>query len=447
MRPLRSILFIAAGLSAALPATTFAQSPQSATISGTVYDSLRMRPMPDVAVTLSGAVGTRTAADGSYRLVTVLKGKRTLVFSEPRLDRLIGSLASDVDLKPGADLQVNVVIPRLAPAPGELCRGSKGGALVGVVRDSASGLPVTAALVAAYWKGEGDTAGTGHGVKGEAGDDGGYLLCGVPTDRALTIVSRTEGRAALIENLQAGSGAVLDMDILLRNITQVEETGRLRGKVIDSATGGALAGADLLHTASGLHAVTNENGEYVIDQVLPGRSVLVARRIGYRPEFIDVTVEVRQTDTVNARMKPVPVRLADLEAQALGPDNGEFEARVKTGIGEYWTEEEIRKHDGGTITPLLGGKASLREDRGGVLMNNSRSRQCGLPQPVPVVLDGILISGGTMGGFATNLRPDNIAGMEYYKGPAQVPLEFQSLGLRTNGFRCGLLVVWTRKAP
>ena len=37
-----------------------------------------------------------------------------------------------------------------------------------------------------------------------------------------------------------------------------------------------------------------------------------------------------------------------------------------------------------------------------------------------------------------------LGAVEFYSGPAQVPMDFQSLELRTGGFRCGLLVVWTR---
>jgi hypothetical protein len=55
-----------------------------------------------------------------------------------------------------------------------------------------------------------------------------------------------------------------------------------------------------------------------------------------------------------------------------------------------------------------------------------------------VVLDGVLTD------IVTHFRPEQLGRMEYYSGPAQVPNDFQSLHLRAGGFRCGLLVLWTR---
>jgi hypothetical protein len=48
-------------------------------------------------------------------------------------------------------------------------------------------------------------------------------------------------------------------------------------------------------------------------------------------------------------------------------------------------------------------------------------------------------------GVATFIRPERLGAIEYYSGPAQVPMEFQSLHLRANGFGCGLLVIWRRE--
>lgn len=82
---------------------------------------------------------------------------------------------------------------------------------------------------------------------------------------------------------------------------------------------------------------------------------------------------------------------------------------------------------------------SLREERG-VLINYARNRNCA----IPVVIDGVLWPGTEDSGVATYFRPEQLGAVEYYSGLAQVPNELQSLHFRASGFRCGLIVVWTR---
>jgi len=104
-------------------------------------------------------------------------------------------------------------------------------------------------------------------------------------------------------------------------------------------------------------------------------------------------------------------------------------------VGKYWDVEEIRRYDGGSITALLGRKATFLELRG-ILYNLSRGRRC----PIPVVENGVFMSPGDV----TLTRPEQLRAIEYYSGPAQVPNEFQSMHLRAKGFGCGLRVIWRR---
>lgn len=429
----------------ALAAVPAAQG-QPSVISGRVFDSLRMAPLAGVIVQISGtALEARTGLDGAYRLTTEHKGRRTLTLAEPRLDRLMGTVTSEVELAPGSEVRFEFAIPRRPPAPSVLCgdgstRTPAGGAVVGVVRDSATGLPISGALVAAYWVPDSpDTGGVRRGLKGESGEDGGFLLCNLPTDRPVSLLSRTPGREIGLTGLRPSSDSILDLDLLVRPVAEGAGVGRVRGRVVDSASGAGLAGADIMLLESGLHGLSNAAGDFTIEQVLPGRTTMVARRIGYRPQFLEAALDPGGTATVVAVLPPAPVRLADLETRVEALEHQWFLDRQRTGIGRYWDEQEIRRFDGRTITALLGRKVSIRESRG-VLINYSRNRNCA----IPIVVNGILWPGEDSEGVATYFRPEHLSGVEYYSGPGQVPNEFQSLHFRANGFRCGLLVVWFR---
>jgi hypothetical protein len=415
---------------------------QPSTISGLVFDSLRMTPLAGVTVQLSRTpYATRTGADGRYRLVTQVRGRRTVTLSEPRLDRLMGTVSGEVELAAGGEARFDFAIPRRPPAPTALCADSTPesrilGAAVGVVRDGATGLPISGAPVAAYWKSDSpDSSGVRKGFRVESGEDGGFLICRLPVDRAVSLLSQIPGREILLDGLRPGADSILDPDLLVRPAAESSALGRLRGRVVDSATGAALAGADIMLTASGLHGQSNAAGEFAIEQVLPGPTGVVVRGIGYQPEFLEAVLEAGGTATVNVRLRPAPFRLEDLETRIATIEYQGFRERMRTGVGKYWDTDEIRRYDGGTITSLLGRKATVLELRG-VLLNFSRGRRC----PIPVVENGILQPPGV----ATFLRPEQLGAIEYYSGPAQVPMEFQSMHLRAGGFGCGLLVIWSR---
>lgn len=315
---------------------------QPSVITGRVFDSLRMAPLAGVSVQLSGTpFATRSGADGTYRLVTELRGRRTLTFAEPRLDRLVGTVTSEVELTPGSEVHFDFAIPRRPPAPSALCTGgspqtSAGGGVVGVVRDSSTGLPISGAIVAAYWLSDSpDTGGVCRGVKGESGEDGGFLLCTLPTDRPVSLLSRTPGREIGLEGLRPSFDSIVDLDLLVRPLAGPAAVGRLRGRVIDSATGAGLAGADVMLLESGLHAIRNAAGDFVIDQVLPGRTTMVARRIGYRAQFLEAALTAGGTATVVAVLHPAPVRLEDLETRVAAIERELFLDRQRTGIGKY----------------------------------------------------------------------------------------------------------------
>jgi hypothetical protein len=392
-----------------------------------------MAPLAGVNVRVSGtALETRTDADGNYRLTTDLQGKRIVTLAEPRLDRLLGTVTAEVTISTGAALRLDFAIPRTPPAPASLCPASaQAGGALGVVRDSVTRLPISGAVVAAYWIPDSIADGAGRGIQGQSGEDGGFLLCGLPTDRAVSLLARSQGREAGVAGLRPSAEAILDLDLFGQPTADSSLVGQLRGRVVDSATRSALAGADIMLVESGLHATSGAGGDFAIGQIMAGRVALVARRIGYRPQFLEATVPAGGTATVEAVMHAAPVRLEELETR-VGPLERDFVERQRLGLGKFWVEEEIRRFDGGSITALLGRKVEIRELRG-TLVNYSRGRSC----EVPMVMDGILFP-------ASNVRPEQIARAEYYSGPAQVPNDFQSFHLRANAFRCGLLVLWSR---
>ena len=105
------------------------------------------------------------------------------------------------------------------------------------------------------------------------------------------------------------------------------QTGGIAGKITDAA-GGVIPGATVTARSEGRTriAVTNQNGEYRIDQLQPGRYRIEAALSGFATAYTEAaTVEAARTVTWNATLQVVRRGVAD--------PWGDFQARVTQIVG------------------------------------------------------------------------------------------------------------------
>ncbi|MDD3967046.1 MAG: M56 family metallopeptidase [Candidatus Neomarinimicrobiota bacterium] len=69
------------------------------------------------------------------------------------------------------------------------------------------------------------------------------------------------------------------------------DKANIYGKVTDAESGEILAGANIVLSATNQGAASDANGEYLINDVLPGEYYLACRLIGYRPERVRINAE------------------------------------------------------------------------------------------------------------------------------------------------------------
>ncbi len=96
--------------------------------------------------------------------------------------------------------------------------------------------------------------------------------------------------------------------------------GQIRGIVIDSTTGSALPGANVIIKGTTLGAATNLKGEFILPKVLPGAYTVVIRYMGYKTKEIKVKVHPKQI--INLKIKLIWVvvkgKSVEITAQASG---------------------------------------------------------------------------------------------------------------------------------
>ena len=153
-------------------------------LGGVVIDSTRNAPLAYATVALLGTnYRTTTDAEGRYSMRFVPAGDFFVTIAHPRVEMLrLGSALRPVRIRPDQEVRVDLAIPparQLAPA---LCPrdGSGRGIVVGLVTDAVSGDPLEGARVRIS-PGAAATA-----FEAVTGQDGGFLVCGLPLDTELS---------------------------------------------------------------------------------------------------------------------------------------------------------------------------------------------------------------------------------------------------------------------
>lgn len=209
--------------------------------------------------------------------------------------------------------------------------------------------------------------------------------------------------------------------------------GVIDGLISDAAMQ-PLAEATISIVGSEIQVVTGPNGRFLVLGLPSGRFTLLARHVGYEPVTLPLDVVAGDTLRVAIELEKIGTALDAVKVIATERSLrfAEFEERRSAGVGVFMTEAEIEKRNSVSLADLLHLMVPLKTRFGGA------TRAC----QEQYYLDGIAISPPKGGAIASDLpSPKDIAGIEYYSGPAQMPLQYKSL--LGSGF-CGVVLLWTK---
>lgn len=110
------------------------------------------------------------------------------------------------------------------------------------------------------------------------------------------------------------------MIILLSSTLLAQQTGQIRGVVLDSHTGDPLPGATLLIQEYNLGAVTNLRGEFTLNNIPEGTHPLTVSYLGYQGKEVNVDVVSNQTKSLEVKLELLTVKGAEvvITAQTIG---------------------------------------------------------------------------------------------------------------------------------
>ena len=224
------------------------------------------------------------------------------------------------------------------------------------------------------------------------------------------------------------------------------------GRVVDKATGGPVALAEVVTTLDGRRVTADSAGNFIISGVPAGPVRLVVRAAGFPASTFNVTVQpgmrlepLFQLDSTASRSatnsgradaQPLP-GVAVTAPASLGPRYADFERRQKTGRGQYLTREQIARGGMSSLQEALRSLRGVNVDcggGGGCFVHMARAPMRCLPEwIIDERLDNF---------FGPKTPLLDVEAIEVYSGPSDVPGEFAG---KSAG--CGVIVIWTRAGP
>ena len=265
---------------------------------------------------------------------------------------------------------------------------------------------------------------------------------------------------------------------------QTATAQRLYGRLLDLQSDKPIASGILtLITKDGERiatAVTDEDGNWLLEVPVAGVYFVEAKRLGYQP-WVDGPLEVEPGDDAlfSYHLNPAAIALSPIEISAAATERylglTGFYERQRSDFGHFVTPQDIEKRHASSVMELLGVIPGVRVVSTGMLGNRfiqlrgSVISRGGVCRP-RVYVDGLIFLRGdsrpigadefgnpelfvdSRGNLTNAMRnegltvddiahPSTIAAIEVYRTGTQVPVQFGGNSIET---RCGVIVVWTR---
>ncbi len=227
-----------------------------------------------------------------------------------------------------------------------------------------------------------------------------------------------------------------------------------------------LAGVEVSIAALSRRAISDSTGAFVLDSLTPGRYLVAARKLGFRPFSTMTSLFAGVGPDYEFTLQPAPQELAqvNVSADVMATQFAGFEKRRQLKIGRYLTAEDFAKAEGRPTADIIAGipgvdivrgrgnEAWYGSRRGAETITQGRRLRTDDVQRganpgagmcyATVVLNGLVVYRGDSGEGLFDLNSLNardIKGVEVYTGTANAPQEWLT---GTGG--CGVIAIWTK---
>lgn len=222
-------------------------------------------------------------------------------------------------------------------------------------------------------------------------------------------------------------------------LSGVDTTANFTGKVASATDGKPITGARVSIPELQYGAITDEEGNFTIQELPPGLYDVRVHYLGYSTNQRPIRLRAGRVTNATFLLERDVLEVADLTVEVkqtnrVDPMAG-FKKRMEMGFGDFITREDIEKRNpqhtsdllrmvpGVDVSPVQYGQANV-------------TMRCSGRKSQPVVfLDGVM----TRNFSIDNVEPGAIQAIEVYRRSSETPPQFN-----VGGSGCGVLVIHTR---
>jgi hypothetical protein len=217
----------------------------------------------------------------------------------------------------------------------------------------------------------------------------------------------------------------------------------LRGRVIDSEMGTALAGAlvQVGQDTAGPTMASDSAGFFAVSGLSRGMLDLRIRMLGYEERafqvFIPDSGELYRQFALDFNGFMLPEIIVLARAERLQPRYIDFERRRARKLGAFFRWDDIKKASYNTVGDALRTVRGVR-----IQCDQSRFECFAVMSRSPNCLPTWYIDGIEVHSFQENTSIRDVYGIEVYRGTGEIPAEYAG---STAG--CGVIAMWTKSRP
>ena len=219
---------------------------------------------------------------------------------------------------------------------------------------------------------------------------------------------------------------------------QQSRPGVLHGQVVARATRDTVRGARIV-VETGDTVVADSSGRFELT-IAPGRYLVEVAAPGYSPGAWRITFRDGKTLEHTFELEPayqLPGVVVETTPGSVGRRFADFERRRHARMGYFITKEQIERAGSASLIDIL---VTVRGVEQVCLSNNCVAKMVRSP---PGCYPQYFLDGNeSTPYFARNTPPQDIQGIEIYRGSSETPGEF----IGSNS-ACGVIAIWTKSAP
>ena len=190
-----------------------------------------------------------------------------------------------------------------------------------------------------------------------------------------------------------------------------------------------------------LATTTDSAGRFAFTELDGGIFMIEIRAVGYAPGTWRAPLKPHQVLTHHFELERLPIELPEVVVKGKGPLSvrrfADFERRRQSGMGAFLTQERIERANTASLVDVL---ATVRGVQQVCIANQCVAKM--VRSPAGCYPQYYLDGNESSTYFARLTPPQDIKGVEIYRGSSETPGEFQG-----SNSGCGVIAIWTKSAP